>query len=169
MVQAEWIILRFRSLLIFRRCLEYMPDNREFLKDLLLEDYRYRAEALKHSEQSGETRVNIFIGVVTLVAGAVVSISMADHGPDASALRLIIEVTLAVLVVIGILTLMRLLIRNKHTDQCKRDLGHIREVFKDLFDQDSLLGGVFSDRKKAGFCGQHPWFWRAGAFDGWIQ
>lgn len=120
-----------------------MPDNREFMKDLLLEDYRYRAEALRHSEQSGETRVNIFMGLMTLVAGGLVTLSDAEYGVSPHALRLIIVYALVVLVVVGILTLIRLLIRNKHTDECKRDLDHIRQVFKDVFDQESLLGVYF--------------------------
>ncbi|MBI4000698.1 MAG: hypothetical protein HY348_02815, partial [Nitrospira defluvii] len=73
-------------------------DNREALRDLLLEDYRYRADAMRHSEQSGETRVNIFVGLVTLVAGAVVALSNAEHGPNAHLLRLIIVGALVVLV-----------------------------------------------------------------------
>ncbi|MBI4002600.1 MAG: NUDIX domain-containing protein, partial [Nitrospira defluvii] len=53
---------------------------------------------------------------------------------------------LVVLVVVGILTLMRLLIRNTHTDECKRDLDHIRQVFKDCFDGDGLLLGYYPVR-----------------------
>jgi hypothetical protein len=50
--------------------MEETRPSRSEIKDLLLEDYRYRAEALKSSEESGETRFNLFIGLVTLVAGA---------------------------------------------------------------------------------------------------
>jgi hypothetical protein len=35
-------------------------------KELLLEDYRYLAESFWKNEQTGETRVNWFVGVVTL-------------------------------------------------------------------------------------------------------
>ena len=118
-----------------------MTDNRDALKDLLLEDYRYRADALRNSEQSGETRVNIFMGLVTLVVGALVALSTEEHGPAGGSLRLIIEGALFMLVVVGVTTLMRLLIRNHHTDECKRDLDNIRQMFKDCFDEDGLLVG----------------------------
>lgn len=124
-----------------------MSDNRDFLKDLLLEDYRYRAEALRHSEQAGETRVNIFLGLVTLVAGVLATLSAAEHGPDADSLRVIFGGALVVLVVVGVLTLMRLLTRNKRTDECKHDLDHIRQVYKDLFDQDGLLSEYYPTGK----------------------
>lgn len=116
-----------------------MPDTQDFLKDLLLEDYRYRAEALRRSEQAGETRVNIFMGLVSVVAASLVALSNAQHGPDPSSLRLIIECVTILLTVVGWLTLMRLLIRNDHTDECKRDLDRIREVFKEQFDRDGRL------------------------------
>lgn len=116
-----------------------MSDNRDSLKDLLLEDYRYRAEALRRSEQAGETRVNIFMGLVSVVAASLVALSNAQHGPDPSALRLIIECVTILLTLVGWLTLMRLLIRNDHTDECKRDLDRIRQVFKEQFDRDGRL------------------------------
>jgi 8-oxo-dGTP pyrophosphatase MutT (NUDIX family) len=120
-----------------------MIADRDILKDLLLEDYRYRADALKSSEQSGETRFNIFIGLVTLVAGALVTLGTYEHGPSGDALRLIILGALVLLLVVGWMTLMRLLIRNKHTDLCKRNLDHIRQVFKDHFDDDGVLVGYY--------------------------
>ncbi len=118
-----------------------MSDHRDFLKDLLLEDYRYRAEALRRSEQAGETRVNIFMGLVSVVAASLVALSNAQHGPDPSSLRLIIECATVLLAVVGCLTLMRLLIRNDHTDECKRDLDRIRQVFTEQFDRDGRLAG----------------------------
>jgi len=120
-----------------------MQNNRDTLKDLLLEDYRYRADALRSSEQSGETRFNIFVGLVTLVAGALVALGTYDRGPTGDTLRLIILGALVLLLVVGWMTLMRLLIRNKHTDLCKQNLDTIRQMFKDHFDDDGLLVGYY--------------------------
>jgi hypothetical protein len=50
-----------------------MPSNPEILKELLLQDYRYRAEAMTNSEKAGETRLNIFVGLATILLGALVS------------------------------------------------------------------------------------------------
>jgi hypothetical protein len=123
-----------------------MKKNTEILKDLLLEDYRYRAEAMKNSEQTGETRINIFVGFATLLLGALVSLSTQEQGPKGATLKLILLAMILVLVVLGWLTLLRLIIRNKHTDECKRDLDHIRQTFKDHFDDDGLLNALSSQR-----------------------
>jgi 8-oxo-dGTP pyrophosphatase MutT (NUDIX family) len=123
--------------------MEELSSSRSDIKDLLLEDYRYRAEALKSSEQSGETRFNIFIGLVTLVAGALVALGTAEFSPKGNTLRIIILGALIVLLVVGWMTLMRLLIRNKRTDECKRNLDHIRQLFKDHFDEDGMLVGYY--------------------------
>lgn len=113
--------------------------QKENIKELLLEDYRYRAEALKSSEAAGETRLNIFVGMVTLVSGGLVALSTSDAKIDTPVLFFMIITALLVLAVIGVFTLLRLILRNKHTDQCKKNLDHIRETFKDHFDEEHLL------------------------------
>jgi 8-oxo-dGTP pyrophosphatase MutT (NUDIX family) len=120
-----------------------MPGSPETLKDLLLEDYRYRAEAMKSSEQAGETRFNIFVGLATLLLGALVTLSAREHAPGGHTLKLLVLAVLAVLAVLGLMTLLRLFIRNKHTDGCKRDLDRIRQTFKDHFDETGALIGYY--------------------------
>ncbi len=118
-----------------------MNDAQEHLKDLLLQDYKYRADSLRDSEHAGETRVTLFTGLVSVVAASLVALSNAQHGPSPSSLRVVIECAVVLLTAVGWLTLMRLLIRNDHTDECKRDLDHIRQVFKNQFDRDGHLVG----------------------------
>jgi len=118
-----------------------VSDDQAFLKDLLLEDYRYRAEALRRSEQSGETRLNIFIGLIGAAATAFVAMGNSEHGPKGDQLKLIMLVTLLGLLVVGLLTFARLLIRDQRTDECKRDLDRIRQVFREQFDRDGRLAG----------------------------
>ncbi|MBA5869138.1 MAG: hypothetical protein GDA68_03895 [Nitrospira sp. CR2.1] len=96
-----------------------MPDNRDFLKELLLEDYRYRAEALRRSEQSGETRLNIFMGVIAGAGTALVTLANAQYAPKADLLRLIILIILVALLIVGWMTFARLIIRDQRTDECK--------------------------------------------------
>lgn len=120
-----------------------MLSNPDILKELLLEDYRYRAEAMKNSETIGETRLNIFVGLATLLLGAVVSLSTEEFGPKGDALKLIVLAVFLTLLVFGFLTLLRILIRNERTDECKRDLDHIRQSFKQLFDENESLTGYY--------------------------
>lgn len=116
-----------------------MSSNSDILKDLLLEDYRYRAEAMKNSEQVGETRFNIFVGLATLLLGAVVALSTEDTGPKDDALKSIVLAIFFTLFVVGSMTLLRIIKRNERTDECKHDLDHIRHTFITLFDQEGLL------------------------------
>lgn len=116
-----------------------MKTPPDAIKELLLEDYRYRAESMKNSEQSGETRLNIFIGVVTLFAAGIVTFVTSESGPAAQTVYLLALVAIGVLLVLGVVTLFRLLIRNENTDKCKRDLDHIRQMFKDHFDESGQL------------------------------
>jgi 8-oxo-dGTP pyrophosphatase MutT (NUDIX family) len=110
----------------------------EHVKDLLLEDYRYRSESLWKNEQSGETRLNLYIGFATLVIGALVTLG-TDEGVSGALLRPVALASLAVLFALGLITLMRMLTRNEHTDLCKRGLDSIRQVFKDHFDRFGML------------------------------
>jgi hypothetical protein len=120
-----------------------MKSNSDAIKDLLLEDYRYRAEAMKNSEQAGETRLNIFLGLATLLVSALVGLSTEEHGPKGDALKLIVLSALLFLSGFGWITLLRLINRNKNTDECQRDLDYIRQTYKDLFDEDEQLLGYF--------------------------
>lgn len=137
-----------------------MTSNIEIVKEILLEDYRYRAEALKNSEESGETRFNIFVGLATLVSAALVTLGTSEHGPKGMILRLIVVGALGALLLVGYMMLMRLLIRNERTDECKRDLDHIRQTFKDHFDDSGMLVGYYpvnppkyqNDRAKQDYC-----------------
>lgn len=130
-----------------------MTDHYTLLKDLLLEDYRYRAEALRKGEQAGETRLNIFMALIAGAASALVAMVNAEHGPKGDLLRLIILVVLGSLLVVGWMTFARLIIRDEHTDECKRDLDHIRQSYKDCFDEDGTFAGyqpVSSNGRGAG-------------------
>jgi len=130
-----------------------MTDHYTLLKDLLLEDYRYRAEALRKSEQAGETRLNIFMALIAGAASALVAMVNAEHGPKGDLLRLIMLVVLGSLLAVGWMTFARLIIRDERTDECKRDLDHIRQAYKDCFDQDGILAGyqpVSSNGRGAG-------------------
>jgi ADP-ribose pyrophosphatase YjhB (NUDIX family) len=112
-------------------------------KDLLLEDYRFRAEMMRQSETAGETRVNLFIVLMTVVSAALVSLVTSERRLDKS-VEFIIEVAaLGGLLVFGWLTLLRLIKRNKTTDECKHSMDVIRQLFKDRFDDQGVLLGYY--------------------------
>jgi 8-oxo-dGTP pyrophosphatase MutT (NUDIX family) len=114
----------------------------EHVKDLLLEDYRYRADSLWKNEQSGETRLNFYIGLVTVVIGALVSLA-TDGDLPSEMFRAVAVASVGMLLLFGLITFMRMLIRNEHTDLCKRGLDTIRQTFKDHFDRGGMLVGYY--------------------------
>ena len=122
-------------------------------KELLLEDFRYLADSFWKNEQTGETRVNWFITIVTAVVGGLVSLAGAKERPPDASLRLIVGASLFALLVLGILTMFRMLTRNQATDDYKRGMDSIRQVFKDSFDDDGVLVGY----RPFGVKGRRQW------------
>jgi ADP-ribose pyrophosphatase YjhB (NUDIX family) len=145
-------------------------SSKSVLTQFLLADYQYRSQALWKSEEAGETRVRLFIAFAAAVGGGL-GVLIKDAGVrGAPPLRLVVLSSLFTLLVLGAVTLMRMITRNEHTDKCKRGLDVIRQVFKDRFDDEAVLVNYYpvelpdieasqigsSDQKR------HPW-WRAEA------
>jgi ADP-ribose pyrophosphatase YjhB (NUDIX family) len=126
-------------------------------KDLLLEDYRYLADSFWKNEQSGETRVNWFIGIVTGMVGVLGALITAEHGPRGEPLRLIAMGALFALLVFGVITLLRLLTRNESTDRYKRGLDSIRQAFKDYFDKNGALVHYYPVEVPTANCKKKVW------------
>jgi len=121
--------------------------NYSNVKELLMEDYRYIGETLQNNEVVGESRINFFIGLVTAVVAALVAFSTSDMFKNIepyselklSVLLFIVLFALLSLLIIGILTLLRIVKRNFITDGLKQDLDNIRQRFNDFFDDDNIL------------------------------
>jgi hypothetical protein len=112
----------------------------DHIKDLLLEDYRYRTESLWKNEETGETRVNLVTGLITLGIGAIIMLATNEKGAlEGEVLRLLILTGLFSLLVLSFITMLRMITRNEKTDLAKRQLDLIRQVFKDLFDDEHKL------------------------------
>jgi len=118
-----------------------MPGNA--IRDLLLEDYRYCATLLTESEKAGETRVNLLITLAVLVVGGLVSLATADRELPRSTVIMLETGSLLALLAFGWLTLLRMIKRNRSTDEYKHALDLIRQKFKDHFDGDGILKGYY--------------------------
>jgi 8-oxo-dGTP pyrophosphatase MutT (NUDIX family) len=112
-------------------------------RDLLLEDYRYRAAMMAESEKSGETRVNLFVVLMTLVSAALIDLVTGDKPLKEQSEFLLVISGLGALLIFGWLTLLRLIKRNKSTDECKHSLDLIRQIYKDNFDETGVLLGYY--------------------------
>ena len=114
-------------------------------KELLIADYKYLCDSFRENEQIGERRIKFFITLVTAVLAACATLITSNNGfinTKEDYERLVIAViffSLFFLLVIGIITLLRMIQRNRVTDGYKRDLDEIRQRFKDYFDKNNAL------------------------------
>jgi hypothetical protein len=108
--------------------------TRALLKDLLLADHAYFREALWRNEETGERRLQFFVGLVTAVLASVAALATAEKGafrdrPDRVAA--VILGACLLLLVVGVATLGRMQKRDAVTDEYKAALDHVRRCFVD--------------------------------------
>jgi 8-oxo-dGTP pyrophosphatase MutT (NUDIX family) len=114
-------------------------DPRLAVKEFLLAEYQNVAESFWKNEQTGETRVNWFIGIVTAGAGGLIGLASAQYRPRGEPLRLIYLAALSALLCFGVTTLFRIIKRNEKTDGYKKDARRIRKLFRKHFDDAGVL------------------------------
>jgi 8-oxo-dGTP pyrophosphatase MutT (NUDIX family) len=115
-------------------------DPSKDAKEFLLEEYKSLSKALEVNEEIGETRVNWLIGIVTAVIGGVVAMLSAEKAAVLPPTRQLIAIAFLLgLLILGHITLHRILKRNATTDGFKKDLKRIRNIFRDYYDPDLIL------------------------------
>jgi 8-oxo-dGTP pyrophosphatase MutT (NUDIX family) len=115
-------------------------ESKAAVKEFLLAEYNRFADLFWRNEQAGETRVNWFIGIVTAaIGGLIVLVTKAEGRLNSEQLRLIAVTGLAAVLVFGLVTFARMLIRNEKTDEYKKSLDTIRQRFQDYLDADGIL------------------------------
>ena len=105
------------------------PDN---LKDLFIADLEHFGQSLWRNEEIGEKRFNFFLTLVTAVVAGLATLQASERKLPPNALTAITNGALAGLLLLGVLTYLRLLHRNRVTDQYQRTLKHIRGKLLDL-------------------------------------
>jgi 8-oxo-dGTP pyrophosphatase MutT (NUDIX family) len=121
-----------------------LNSSNEALKELLLADHAHFSNMFANNEQSGETRVNWFIGIVTATTGGLLALIVKQLETqqtllDPALLFAIVFGGVCGLLAFGIITLMRMMLRNSSTDRQKRALDEVRQMFQDYFDPQHLL------------------------------
>ncbi|UCF04548.1 MAG: hypothetical protein JSV33_11515 [bacterium] len=100
-------------------------------RDLLLADLSHFGESLWRNEEVGEKRFNFFLTLLTAVVAGLVALH--TQGKDSLTDKMLKDVTnvaIAGLFLLGILTYLRTLRRNRVSDQFQRTLKHIRETLR---------------------------------------
>jgi hypothetical protein len=91
-------------------------ESRTAVKEFLLAEYDNVADSFWKNEQTGETRVNWFLGIITAGAAGLIGLASAEHRPYGEPLRLIYLGALFALLCFGVVTLFRIIKRNEKTD-----------------------------------------------------
>jgi len=99
-------------------------------RDFILEDFRHIAESYSRNETAGETRVNWLLGLTTAILTATIALLSADKRPPFDVLRWTVFLpTLVANLTFGIVTLLRMLKRDKVTDSYIAGLNKYRDAF----------------------------------------
>lgn len=112
-----------------------MNGDNNSAKDFLLADLKYFQDSFWKNEEIGEKRVTFFITLVAAVLAFLGALAKTDQPPSPE----INIFALVVLLTIGIVTLFRILKRNKVSDEYKESMDYIRTIFKKHFDQGKCL------------------------------
>jgi hypothetical protein len=98
----------------------------------LTADLAYYGQALLQNEQMGEGRFRFFLGLITAVSAGLVALHTADYGSRLEgSLPGIVTGSLLGLLFFGVLTYLRMLQRDRVTEQYKKQLDHIRCHLRD--------------------------------------
>jgi len=123
------------------RAMDNQPEKREdAARELLLADLRHLQESFWKNEETGEKRVTFFITLVTAAITALIAIGREGTKGDLQG-ELLLAFGLSSLLVVGLVTLLRLIKRNEVTDGYKRDMRTIRKIFQDYYDSRGVLFG----------------------------
>jgi ABC-type multidrug transport system fused ATPase/permease subunit len=128
-------------------------DLRRNTDDFLLAEYKNLADSFWRNEETGERRLNFFITLVTAVIAALVALATKQNDALTQAsVKLIAVYALLALLAFGLVTLLRLLKRNRTTDEYKRAMALIRDQFRDA---DERLANYqpFKKKQRALFVG----------------
>lgn len=98
-------------------------------KDLLLAEYGHLADSLLRNEEDGGKRAAFFMTLTGVTGAALTFIQGRDSKVDPNAMSPLVAGALAVLLVFGYLTFLRVIRRNLASDRYKHALNRIRRFF----------------------------------------
>jgi len=104
-------------------------DPRKDLDNLttfLVADLQYFGQALRENERLGEDRFRFFSTLLTAVGAGLVALYTANAGMKDESIELIVTGALIGLILFGLLTYVRMLHRDRVSEEYKKDLDYIR-------------------------------------------
>ncbi|MFW9767504.1 MAG: hypothetical protein ACFFEM_01685, partial [Candidatus Thorarchaeota archaeon] len=113
---------------------EEIGKNKDRIQtEFLLREHEYFAESFVNNEEVGEKRVNFLITIVLAILAALVGlVSVESTIIDLSIVLMVGIFVLFGLLLLSYVTLLRIIYRNKRTDDWKYRLDTVREQFRTL-------------------------------------
>lgn len=110
-----------------------------FAAQFLMKDYDALTQELERNEGRGETRLSMFMTLVTAVIAGLVTLAASDQASAANLVRPVVSFALAGMLAIGVVLFLRLLKRNEVTDGFVADLSRLRAIVRERLDPTGLL------------------------------
>jgi putative (di)nucleoside polyphosphate hydrolase len=101
-------------------------------KDLILADMQHFGESLWRNEEVGEKRFEFFITLLTAVAGGLVALGSAEHGPKGYLFRSVAGLSSLAVLILGFLSYLRMIQRNRVRDEYQDTLRFLRQRYVTL-------------------------------------
>ncbi|MHC4548625.1 MAG: NUDIX domain-containing protein [Planctomycetota bacterium] len=100
-------------------------------KDILIADLEHFGESMWRNEEVGEKRFSFFVTLVTAVAAGLVALLTSEEPTAHDYVRTTAAAAIAGLLVVGMLSYLRMLQRNRVTDEYQRTLRYIRGRYRE--------------------------------------
>jgi len=97
-------------------------------KDLLIADLEHFGESMWRNEEVGEKRFSFFVTLVTAVAAGLVALRASKEVSDGFMLKAAAIASTA-LFIVGLLSYLRMIHRNRTTDEYQQTLKYIRAMY----------------------------------------
>lgn len=99
-------------------------------QDLLIADIEHFGESMWRNEEVGEKRFDFFVTLVTAVLAGLVALATSGDAAAREMLRPTAVWATGALLLIGVLSYLRMVHRNRVTDQYKDTLKYIRSAYR---------------------------------------
>jgi hypothetical protein len=100
--------------------------------DFLRDEYKYFTDSFWKNEEIGEKRLTVFITLVTAVIAGLVALHTKDGMIDKNHRFYVTICSLFALLLLGLATLLRMRQRDRVSDEYKRALDEVRDLFREM-------------------------------------
>jgi 8-oxo-dGTP pyrophosphatase MutT (NUDIX family) len=140
-------------------------DAPELVKTLIAQEYEHLAESFLRNEESGETRVTVFLSILAGLGGIIGYLGLKENALERGAANLLALTVLVIAIALGGVTLLRIITRNAASDRYKDGLSRLRRFAVGSSSSPYaryLLSDPFQSQRRK------PFKWRS-ARGGWLE